>query len=250
MILSQGLWTMWKNDKNKIIVLFSMLIPFSSSYAMQALDDLSLSDTTGQDGINVAMHIPQVDVSQVALIDKDGISAKILNKDYNKGASLTVAGTNNSPIRLGFVGDNTESTLNAVLDTDAGNGKAFANMAISLGSGITGIKVSPFAVYLASTNGVNGLGNAKDVFNSTGALSAGVTKFLEIGSTSQNFQIDFVNNNAPKVNVQLGNVPQSQMVLFSGAIQSICGTGSGCPISVISGDTAAKFDFQMKILHI
>ena len=119
-------------------------------------------------------------------------------------------------------------------------------MGVSLGSGITGIKFSPFALYLANTNNTNGLGRSKDVFTGTNTLNTGVSKFLEVGSASHNFQIDFVQGNAPKLNIQLGNVPQSHMVQFSGAIRSICGTGTGCPIALISGDTAAKFDFQMK----
>lgn len=237
---------MLKNYKNKIVVVLPLLMPFSTAMAMQALDDSSLSETTGQDGINVGIQIPKIDIGQVALIDKDGISSKILDKDYTQAASLTLAATTKSPLSISFLGNSTAPTLNAVIDTDAGAGKAFANIALSLGAGITGLKVSPFAIYLANTNATTGLGRSKDVFSASGTLNTGVSKFLEVGSASNNFQIDFVNNNAPKINIQLGNVPQSQMVQFSGAIQSICGTGSGCPIAIISADTAAKFDFQMK----
>lgn len=237
---------MLKNYKNKIVVVLPLLMPFSTAMAMQALDDSSLSETTGQDGINVGIQIPKIDIGQVALIDKDGISSKILDKDYTQAASLTLAATTKSPLSISFLGNSTAPTLNAVIDTDAGAGKAFANIALSLGAGITGLKVSPFAIYLANTNATTGLGRSKDVFSASGTLNTGVSKFLEVGSASNNFQIDFVNNNAPKINIQLGNVSQSQMVQFSGAIQSICGTGSGCPIAIISADTAAKFDFQMK----
>lgn len=232
-------------DKNKLLLMSLVLVPFHQVMALEALDDNTLSSTTGQDGINVGLTLNKVDIGQVALIDKDGIGTKILDQDYSKAASLTLAGQTNSPVSVNFVGANTTPTINAVIDTDAGNGKAFANIGLSFGNHISALKVSPFSVYLSNTNAGKGLGVSKDVFTGTG-LSAGVTKFIEVGSASNNFEINFVQGNSPRMNVQLGNVPQSQMIQFSGAIQSICGTGSGCPIAVISGDTSAKFDFQMK----
>lgn len=233
-------------NKNKIYVLTMLMMPLTQIMALEALDDQTLSTTTGQDGINVGISLPKVDVAQVALIDKDGIGSKILNQDYNQSASLTMAGVSNTPMSINFVGANQSPTIQAVIDTDAGNGKAFANIGLGFGSQITGLKMSPFAVYLSNTNATTGLGKSKDVFTAAGALNTGVTKFVEIGSASNNFEINFVQGNSPSLNIQLGNVPQSQMIKFSGAIQSICGTGSGCPIAVISGDTSAKFDFQVK----
>ena len=233
-------------NKNKIYVLTMLMMPLTQIMALEALDDQTLSTTTGQDGINVGISLPKVDVAQVALIDKDGIGSKILNQDYNQSASLTMVGVSNTPMSINFVGANQSPTIQAVIDTDAGNGKAFANIGLGFGSQITGLKMSPFAVYLSNTNATTGLGKSKDVFTATGALNTGVSKFVEIGSASNNFEINFVQGNSPSVNIQLGNVPQSQMIKFSGAIQSICGTGSGCPIAVISGDTSAKVDFQVK----
>ena len=233
-------------NKNKIYVLTMLLMPLNQVMALEPLDDQTLSTTTGQDGINVGITLPKVDIGQVALIDKDGIGSKILNQDYNRAASLTMAGTSSAPMSINFVGANNSPTINAVVDTDAGNGQAFANIGLGFGGQITGLKMSPFAVYLSNTNATTGLGKSKDVFTAAGALNTGVTKFVEIGSASNNFEINFVQGNSPSLNIQLGNVPQSQMIKFSGAIQSICGTGSGCPIAVISGDTSAKVDFQVK----
>ena len=233
-------------NKNKIYVLTILLMPLNQVMALEPLDDQTLSTTTGQDGINVGITLPKVDIGQVALIDKDGIGSKILNQDYNQAASLTMASTSNAPMSINFVGANNSPTIKAVVDTDAGNGQSFANIGLGFGSQITGLKMSPFAVYLSNTNATTGLGKSKDVFTAAGALNTGVTKFVEIGSASNNFEINFVQGNSPSLNIQLGNVPQSQMIKFSGAIQSICGTGSGCPIAVISGDTSAKVDFQVK----
>lgn len=234
-----------KMNKNTVAVLL-LLMPFTALMALQPLDDQALSTTTGQDGINVGITLAKVDIGQLALIDKDGVSSQIINQNFNQAASLSVAGVANAPISMRFVGANTSPTVNAVIDTDAGNGSAFANIALSLGSQISAIKVSPFALYLANTNSNAGLNKSKDVFTGAGVLNQGVTKLIEIGNASNNFEIGFVAGNAPKVNIQLGGVPQNQMMKFSGAIQSICGTGSGCPMAIISGDSSARFDFQAK----
>lgn len=233
-------------DKNKVLILLAAFCPATFAFSMQPLDDQSLSAATGQDGLNIGIGINKVDIEQVSLIDKDGITAPILNKDYKNAAGIVVAGTVNSPMSVSFVGANTTPTVNISIDTDAGNGKAFTNLAIGFGNQISAIKVSPFAMYLASTNAVSTASSSKSIFNAAGALTTGVNKILEIGNASNHFEISFNNTNRPQMNVQLGNVPQGQMIQFSGAIQAICGTGSGCPISIISGDTAAKFDFQMK----
>ena len=70
-------------NKNKIYVLTMLLMPLNQVMALEPLDDQTLSITTGQDGINVGITLPKVDIGQVALIDKDGIGSKILNQDYN-----------------------------------------------------------------------------------------------------------------------------------------------------------------------
>lgn len=232
--------------KNKIFALISICLVVPTSFAMQPLDDQGLSATTGQDGINLGIGLNKIEFSQVSLIDNDGIASPIAGKTYNGRSALAIAGNTDAPVSVNFVGANTTPTINVVMDTDGGNGKAFANLGVSFGSQISGIKISPFSIYLASAGAVSSKNTSQSLFSTAGGLSAGVAKLLEIGSDTNNFEINFHNTNKPQINIQLGNVPQGQMMQFSGAIQSICGTGSGCPISVISGDTAAKFDFQVK----
>lgn len=236
--------------KYKVLMLSIVLAPVTSVFAMQPLDDQSLSAATGQDGFNIGVSIDQVKFEQAALIDKDGLSNKILDKDYKSPASTVIAGTTNSPVNVKFVGANTRPTINVIVDTDGGNGKAFANIGVSFGSQISGIKISPFAMYLASMNSTSSsTSQSKSIYNG-GALNTGVSKIIEIGNANNNFEISFNNTNRPQMNIQLGNVPQGQMIQFSGAIQSICGTGSGCPIAIISGDSSAKFDLQMKATDV
>lgn len=238
--------TIKMNNLKRMLVLCAAILPTTMVFALEALDEQSMSATTGQDGINIGIGIEKVNFEQASLIDKNGIATKLFNKEYNTPAAFVLAGASKTPVSVSFIGANSSTpTINMVLDTDAGNGNAFANAAISFGSQITGIKVSPFALYLASTNSVSSVNSSKSIYNST-TLNAGVSKVLEIGSASNNFEISFNNTNRPQMNVQLGSVPQGQLIQFSGAIQAICGTGTGCPIALISEDTSAKFDFQMK----
>ena len=232
---------------NKIILMFSILTSSGLTVAMQPLDDQSLSSTTGQDGINVGIGIEKITFNQASLIDKDGISTQVVGKDYNNKAALSVAGTTNTPVAINFVGATAgNSVINAKVDTDAGSNKAFANIAVGFANGVSAIKVSPFAVYSVGSGSISNKNSQQSIFNASGGVNADVSKILTIGSAINSFEINFHHSNSPQVNIQLGDVPQSHMLQFSGAIQAICGTGSGCPIAIVSGNSGAQFDMQMK----
>ncbi|OTG65588.1 DUF6160 family protein [Acinetobacter silvestris] len=231
--------------KKNILGCVSLLLCSPLSMAMQPLDDQSLSQTTGQDGINLGINISKIQVDQVSVIDTDGLTPT----QYKNKAALVLAGSTNTPIDVTFLGaNNTNSTFKMVMDVDGGGGHPFANIALSFGSNITGIKVSPFAIYLAGANSTSISGTSKSIFTAGGTLNGDVTKLLTIGSASNNFAINFNNTNKPSFNIQLGNVPQSHLIVLSGAIQSICGTddGGGCPIALLSGNTGATFNLQLK----
>ena len=226
-----------------IVGCISLLLCSPLSMAMQPLDDQSLSNTTGQDGINIGVNVSRVEVKQASLIDNDGLSS---GTDYKGRSSLAVAGQTNTPVSVTFLGANSGPSISAIIDSSGGAGKPYANVGLSVGQNITGIKVSPFSIYAAGATSTSALGASKSIFNTSGALNVDVKKLLNIGSASKNFEITFHNTNKPSVNIQLGNVPQSHMLAFSGAIQSVCGTSTGCPISIISDATSASFDFQLK----
>lgn len=235
--------------KKKILGYVSLLLCSPLSMAMQPMDDQSLSATTGQDGINIGINTSKVQFNQISLIDTDGLGTKASS---GGSASLVLAGSDPSTRQsfdVSFLGaSNNTPVINMVVDTDGGKGKPFANIAMSLGSGITGIKVSPFSAYLAGLSSTSSATTSKSIFTTTGSLNSDVTKLLTVGSTANNFTINFNASNKPTVNVQLGNVPQSHLIMFSGAIQSICGTadGGGCPITLVSGSSGASFNFQLK----
>ena len=234
--------------KKNILGCMPLLLCSSLCVAMQPMDEQSLSQITGQDGISLAVNVSKVQVDQISVIDTDGLPNRTAST-YQHKAAFVLAGATNSPVNIDFLGASAaQPTLKMSLDADGGNGSPFANIAFGFGSNITGIKISPFSIYLAGANSTTSIGTTQSIFSSGGSLNSDVTKLLSIGSTANNLTINFNNSNKPGFNLQLGHVPQSHLMVFSGAIQSICGTeeGSGCPITLTSGTTGARFDFQLK----
>ena len=252
--------------KNKKIGCLALLLfsPFAS--AMQPLDDQSLSAMTGQDGLTVSVNISKIDFRQAAIIDNDGFS----NPDATLPgkAALVMATSPGGPANIGvdfvqtFNADgsivhNPAQLLNMSIDSDAGaaaNGGAFTNIALSFGNGVNGMRIRPFSVYLApnAPGVISSLAGSTytrgSVFNSgtTTLKSANIKELLRV---SNNIDIKFVSNNKPTMNFQLGASPQGHMVMFGGAIDSICAPSTtqadGCSFNLVSGTTGAKFDLQM-----
>ena len=253
--------------KNKKLGCLSLLLLSPMAMAMQPLDDKSLSAMIGQDGLSVSVDISKVDFNQAAIIDTDGFtnsSATLAGK-----AALVMAATQGaaSPtIGVDFVQTfnadgsivhNPAQLLNMSIDSDAGaaaNGGAFTNIALSFGNGVNGMRIRPFSVYLApdAPGVISSLAGSTytrgSVFNSgpTTLKSANIKELLRV---SNNIDIKFVSNNKPTMNFQLGASPQGHMVMFGGAIDSICAPSTtqadGCSFNLVSGTTGAKFDLQM-----
>lgn len=253
--------------KNKKLGCLSLLLFTPMAMAMQPLDDQSLSATTGQDGISLSVDISKVDFNQAAIIDTDGFtnsSATLAGK-----AALVMAasqGAASPTIGVDFVQTfnadgsivhNPAQLLNMSIDSDAGaaaNGGAFTNIALSLGNGVNGMRIRPFSVYLApnAPGVISSLAGSTytrgSIFNSgtTTLKSADIKELLRV---SNNIDIKFVSNNKPTMNFQLGASPQGHMVMFGGAIDSICAPSTtqadGCSFNLVSGTTGAKFDLQM-----
>ncbi|WP_287911984.1 DUF6160 family protein [Acinetobacter sp.] len=231
--------------KNNKLGCISLLILSPVAMAMQPLDDQGLSQTTGQAGIDVGINISKVQINQVSVIDRDGLGTSV--NDANK-ASLVVAGKTaatlaDQSLNVTFLGASTTPTMKVMLDADGGTaGKPFANIGLSFGSNITGIKVSPFALYVAGASSSSGPAGYQSIFTGTSEKSD-VIKILKMDN---GFDINFAAIK-PTMNLQLGNAPQGRMLAFGGAIQSICGAGTGCAIALLSDDSdiGANFNFQL-----
>ena len=262
--------------KNKKIGCLALLLfsPFAS--AMQPLDDQSLSGATAQDGLNIGVHVSKIDFNQIAIIDTDGFtnsSASLTSK-----AALVMAASPGGASAIGvdvvktFNADGsidygTSALFNAAIDTDAGTGTngAFANVALTLGSDVNGLRIRPFSVYLTPDQYDPGDSTKHAISTLVGSdytqhsiFSTGTTlkspNIKELLRVSNNIDIKFVSNNKPRMNIQLGASPQGHMVMFGGAIDSVCGTGSGCNMMLVAdyataGDPSTAygvgFDLQM-----
>ena len=262
-------------QKNKKIGCLSLLVLSPLTMAMQPLDDHSLSSTVGQDGLDISMQA-NIGFQQIAVVDTDGLSYgqtlasgnpnRYDAPDYNEKAGLVIAGVagQTKPVSApaimisGLDNSNTPNTLtvNASIDTDAGSGVngAFTNIAVTFAN--AGIRISPFSIYAAPKSSLSSLVGANYTRNSiftTDTFFKPAANVREILRVKDNIDILF-NANKPKLNIQLGSAPQGKMVMFSGAIDSICGSGNGCNMMLVSdyltsGDVLTSpvgvgFDFQ------
>ena len=262
-------------QKKKKIGCLSLLVLSPLTMAMQPLDDHSLSSTVGQDGLDISMQA-NIGFQQIAVVDTDGLSYgqtlasgnpnRYDAPDYNEKAGLVIAGVagQTKPVSApaimisGLDNSNTPNTLtvNASIDTDAGSGVngAFTNIAVTFAN--AGIRISPFSIYAAPKSSLSSLVGANYTRNSiftTDTFFNPAANVREILRVKDNIDILF-NANKPKLNIQLGSAPQGKMVMFSGAIDSICGSGNGCNMMLVSdyltsGDVLTSpvgvgFDFQ------
>ncbi|ENX55059.1 MULTISPECIES: hypothetical protein [Acinetobacter] len=250
--------------KNKKIGCLSLLLLSPLTMAMQPLDDQSLSSTIGQNGLNIGVQVSKVDFNQISIIDRDGF-AKKGETALPKAALVVAASSGGATPGIDFVQtfnangtiqNNTSELLNAIIDADRGTGTkgAFANIAVAFGNNVNGIRIRPLSVYLVPDDPVNidalsSLNGSsyvrKSIFSSGTTLKQNIKELLR----TSNIDIEFIANNKPNMNIQLGAAPQGHMIMFGGALKSICGSTTanpdGCNINLVSGTTGAKFDLQM-----
>ena len=257
--------------KNKKLGCLSLLLFTPMAMAMQPLDDQSLSGATAQDGLNIGVHVSKIDFNQIAIIDTDGFtnsSASLTSK-----AALVMAASPGGASAIGvdvvktFKADGsidygTSALFNAAIDTDAGTGTngAFANVALTLGSDVNGLRIRPFSVYLTPDQYDPGDSTKHAISTLVGSdytqhsiFSTGTTlkspNIKELLRVSNNIDVKFVTTNKPRMNIQLGASPQGHLVMLDGAIDSVCAPTTtqpnGCSFNLVSGTTGAKFDLQM-----
>ncbi|MGK5735269.1 DUF6160 family protein [Acinetobacter junii] len=257
--------------KNKKLGCLSLLLFTPMAMAMQPLDDQSLSAMTGQDGLTVSVNISKIDFKQAAIIDNDGFS----NPDATLPgkAALVMATSPGGPANIGIdfvqtfnangsIQNSSSELFKAVIDSDAGTGTngAFANVALTLGSDVNGLRIRPFSVYLTPDQYDPGDSTKHAISTLVGStytqhsiFSTGTTlkssNIKELLRVSNNIDVKFVANNKPRMNIQLGSSPQGHLVMFGGAVDSVCASTtsqpSGCSFNLVSGTTGAKFDLQM-----
>lgn len=222
--------------KNKIVGNMMIICCISTAYGMNPMDDQSLAATTGQNGLNINVDISKLELNQLTLINTDGMTSQ---PNYNAKAGFVLARPGN-PITLNILGSGASSGLNIVADIDGGQGNPLANLGISFTNTVTGLNLSPFSIYLVGTN----VSSAQTKSAPTLLKNTGNSNVTELFRINNNIDINFVAGNAPKLNLQLGNVSTTHMLQFSGAIQSVC--QQGCNIAVLSDHSAAQFNLAFK----
>lgn len=243
--------------KHRIVKLAGLvlLLPLSiTSWALEQLDDVSLAEQTGQDGITIGIELPNSSISfdQAVLVDRGGIAG---SSTHNNTGSLVFAPTfydSFQGVRLLSTTSGAETAasmpIKIFLDADANGTQPLFNINFMLPADMKRIKIKPFSIFLASgdastsandifttarTRGVTaGSGTATAYTN----IRAGVREILRVGGSATGGGIDVVfadyhatdnPNNIVSTNVQLGRAAQGALLRFTGgSIKSISNPAS------------------------
>lgn len=151
-----------------------------SGFAMEAMDDSSLSAVTGQDGISISLGTEIT--ADIIIHDKDGYSAP-----YNGAGAIVLSG-----FGLTFANNATDRV---VVNIDAGSqaaGDAVLNINVATPANMT---LALGDLQVAASNGASGTGNW--------GLNGGAVTVANLGSLTLG---------ATSLNIQLGSEPQGNMI--------------------------------------
>lgn len=188
-----------------------LLLASGTTYALQPLDDHSMSQATGQDGLTVTLQDFEPN-AQIIWSDNDGLSpANFGVTAPETGAVIFGDGTSSGNFRM------SKGTTFIKMDADANSGSPFLNVNIELPSDLT---INTGDVHVAGKD-VNG-----NLIDKTKIMN---DMTIKLGGLN--------------LNMQLGNAPLGAMFLITGVIQS------GIQVSNIAliGDTTAGTDYGIGI---
>lgn len=207
------------------LALVSSLAISANAMAMQAMDDASLGATTGQDGINIGIGISKIEIAKLFIHDNDGLKGgyKELQADgvtlvdkaagagaiYIKGNGLSklegttetnvvkdkgiVIGANYDDNNVHLLG--TRNLVDLTIDSDAGNGNPFINIAaqvsgldINIGEiGVVGSAAAPAAT--AATIRRGGTGKENAILSGLSIKTGKMTANIQLGAAPQGAMI-------------------------------------------------------------
>ncbi|OTG79825.1 DUF6160 family protein [Acinetobacter sp. ANC 4648] len=188
------------------LALVSAVTISANAMAMQAMDDASLSATTGQDGISIGIGISKIEIDKVHVFDGDGLAAGYTDTVNLTGGNPTVYTKGHAgaiTVNNIVLSANTSALLpshnlaDVTIDTDGGAGSPFLN----IGAAVSGLNIHLGKV---EVNDVAS-GNATTPYK-VGAGTATILNSLDLttGATS--------------ANIQLGNTPQGAMIKLAGSM--------------------------------
>lgn len=135
----------------KLLLATAITTISSASFAMQAMDEEALSETTGQDGLTITINPPDAGITaDIVIHDKDGLSGIV-----GSGSTFTNSG---AILFDGFVlnPSGATSTISIVIDA-TGDALAAAGTDPQLNIDITlpgSTVISTGAIFVANSNGV------------------------------------------------------------------------------------------------
>lgn len=188
------------NGFKKLVLASAVLAASSSAFAMEAMDDESMSSTTGQDGLTITLDSTINDLA-ITYVDRDGYGASGFTE-----AGAVVIGSAAAGIDLNLV--------DVVVTIDAGGSAGTAS-----GSGMLNINVGMATSTIGLGNVVIGVADAS---NTTGSSSVGaVVGIVSFDATAALT----IAGNANLMNIQLGNEDQGAMIRMNANMGNITLTG-------------------------
>lgn len=162
------------------LLVMSLLVMSQSGFALQILDDVSMSEVSGQDGITITINTPDGVNARIVWTDHDGLQP-IAGQNFGvanpiKGSLVLGEGTPDKNFRI-----SAGSTV-IKIDADAGTIKPFLNIAIKLPDDLT---IDTGNIYVAGRDGNNQLINQTKIMNNMTIKLGGLSMNLQLGSAPQ-----------------------------------------------------------------
>lgn len=182
----------------KLVLASAIIAASSSSFAMQAMDEESMSAATGQDGLTITLGT-DISIGRIRIHDKDGLdNIGSAATEYNAykvspttpsastGASIVIdndgtAGHNALRVRGATITGYTAgaytygAATNTVLNIDAGSNAGNNLLHIEAALGATGVELNGTRIGVAPTNGTG---------TATYFLSFNAGTYLNIGAST------------------------------------------------------------------
>ena len=201
------------------LVLATSVAFSANAMAMQAMDDASLSETTGQDGLTIGIGISKIAIEKLFIHDNDGLAPKGVANEAGFGGTSTAGAivirgkTDTAPdaaaladpttathgVVIGANYDNNGAYLLAsrnladlVIDSDAGAGNPFINVAAQV-SGLD-IKVGRIGVTASGTDDPEsirrgGAGVVNDIISGFDVKTGVINANIQLGAAPQGAMI-------------------------------------------------------------
>lgn len=198
------------------LALISSMAFSANAMAMQAMDDASLSATTGQDGISIGIGISKIEIEKLFVHDNDGYAGaggtSTAGAIYIKGNGVSKLGGTNGTTETNLVKDKgiviganydnggayllpTRNLADLKIDSDAGGGNPFINIAAQ----VSGLDINIGEIGVVASGAVPATTATNIRRGGTGAENAILTGLS-------------VKTGPMAANIQLGAAPQGAMI--------------------------------------